>query len=210
MLNFFSDFYEEMPAHRCTDWGNQYHDIALYHLLLRPNQLCLIKIIYKVYISFPLCIVIFLHYNIFNQSHKEMYLQYQKYSLGRVLRPPSSGGSLFSAQLRQWRNCKRTKVSSKAIAFKQSNCFDKNLLFNMFMKPKLETVKYNVRTVENKLVLWKTKSNEKILFTRNAACWTKKEILNRSNRKELQEGILNSMWVKLNVFGVILYFEVLY
>ena len=58
----------------------------------------------------------------------------------------------------------------------------------------------------------KNKKLEENTYTCNAACWTKKEILNRSwdkmvievsaiwDRKELQEGKLNSMGVKLSHF----------
>ena len=72
----------------------------------------------------------------------------------------------------------------------------------MFIEPKLKTIK-STKFMKNKKL-------EEITYTCSAACWTKKEILNRSwdkmvielsaiwDKKELQEGKLNSMGVKLS------------
>ena len=67
----------------------------------------------------------------------------------------------------------------------------------------------------------KNKMLEENTFTCNAACWTKKEILNKSwdnmvievssiwDRKELQEGKLNSMCIKFSHLWNIFFFEAL-
>ena len=50
----------------------------------------------------------------------------------------------------------------------------------MFIKPKLETIKYNDKTIKKKKLFMKNKKLEENTYTGNAACSTKKEILNRS------------------------------